>query len=78
MLDTHAVARSLASAGLTDAQVDALTDAFRAAAEHGDHVTRDQFTAGLAQLESRLYRAMLLQAGAIVGAVVAILRFLGS
>ena len=33
--------------------------------------------ADLAALEARLYRAMLLQAGAIVGAVVAILRMLG-
>ena len=53
-------------------------------AEHGDHVTTDKFNAGLAEiraditaLEARIYRAMLIQAGVIVGAVVAILRLLG-
>ena len=47
-------------------------------------MTGDQFAAGIAGLEtklaaaeSRIYRAMLIQAGAIVGAVVAILRLLG-
>ena len=47
MLDTHAVARSLTDAELTPAQADAITNAVRLAAEQGDHVTSDQFKAGL-------------------------------
>lgn len=54
MLDTHAVARSLTDADFTPAQADAITNAVRLAAEHGDHVTIDQFKAGLADLRSDL------------------------
>ena len=50
MLDTHAVARSLTNAEFTPAQADAITDAVRQAAEHGDQVTSDPFTTGLAEL----------------------------
>ena len=41
MLDTLAVARKLADADFTPAQVDAATDAVHTAAAHGDHVTPD-------------------------------------
>ena len=54
MLDTHAVARSLTAADFTPAQADALTDALRAAVEHGDHVTSDQFKAGQAELRAEI------------------------
>ena len=37
----------------------------------------DRIDARIAALEARIYRAMLLQAGVIVGAIVAILRFAG-
>ena len=78
MLDTHAVARSLAAADFTPAQTDAITAAVRAAAEHGDHVTTDHFNAGLAALEARLtWRfagAMAAQTLAIIGAVAALMR----
>ena len=50
MLDTHAVARSLTAADFTPAQADAVTDALRLVAEQGDHVTSDQFKAGLAEI----------------------------
>ena len=50
----------------------ALADAIRQAAEHGEHLTPETLRAELAGLESRLYRAMLVQAGAIVGALVGI------
>ena len=43
MLNTHAMARSLTDAEFTPAQADAITDAVRPAAEHGDQVTSDQF-----------------------------------
>ena len=51
-LDTLAIARTL-----TDADpklADAITAAVREAADHGDHVTSDQFKAGLANLEARI------------------------
>ena len=54
MLDTHAVARSLTDAELTPAQADAITNAVRQAAEHGDHVTSDQFAAGLAEVRTEI------------------------
>ena len=54
MLDTHAVARSLTDAEFTPAQADAITNAVRLAAEHGDHVTSDQFTAGLAGVRTEI------------------------
>ena len=56
----------------------------RQAGEHGDHVTPETLRTEVATLHGainslrpNIYRAMLLQAGAIVGAVVAILRLLG-
>ena len=54
MLDAHAVARSLTDAEFTPAQADAITNAVRLAAEHGDHVTPDQFTAGLAEVRAEI------------------------
>ena len=52
MLDTHAVARSLTDADFTTDQADAITDAIRQAAEHGDHVTPDQFNTAVAAIEA--------------------------
>ena len=52
MLDTHAVARSLTAADFTPAQADALTDALRSVVEQGDHVTSDQFKAGMAEMRA--------------------------
>ena len=77
MRDTHAMARSLTDAKPTPEQADAITAAVRAAAEHGDHVTVDKLHAGLNALAARMYRAMLIQTVAIVGAVVAIPRLRG-
>ena len=54
MLDTHAVARSLTDAEFTPAQADAITNAVRQAAEHGDHVTSDQFAAGIAEVRTEI------------------------
>ena len=84
MFDTYSIARSLSKADLTPAQVDAITEAVRQAADHGDHVTAEQFKTGLAELrtgiaglETRIYRAMLIQMAATIGGTVAILRLLG-
>ena len=84
MFDSLTIARQLTEAGIERAQADVLADAIRQAAEHGEHVTPETLRAELAGLESRLYRAMLVQAGAIVGTlvgiagiVVGVLRLLG-
>lgn len=72
MFDTHAIARRLVKADFTEAQADALTDAIREAAAHGDYVTPELLDARLAGLRADIYRAMLIQAGAIVGSLVSI------
>ena len=54
MLDTHAVARSLTAAEFTPAQADAITNAVRLAAERGDLVTSNQFTAGLSEVRTEI------------------------
>ena len=72
MFDTHAIARSLTDAKLTPDQADAITNAVRLAAELGEHVTPETLRAELAALRADIYRAMLVQAGAIVGALVGI------
>ena len=73
VFETHEIARSLTAADLTPAQADAITAAVRKAAEH-DAAAADTLAtkADLAALEARIYRAMLVQAGAIVGAPVGI------
>ena len=75
VFDTHAIARSSAAAGMNSAHVEALTDALRQAAEHerAEYATRTD----IATLRGDIYRAMLIQAGAIVGAVIGTVRFLG-
>ena len=74
MFDTHAIARRLIDAGLSDKQADALTDALREAAEHdaaGIDVetlaTKTDLRAEVSSLEARLYRAMLMQTAVTVG-----------
>ena len=80
MIDTYAIARRLTDSGLPTKQVDAITDALREAAEHGDHVTPEGLRAEVASLEARLtWRfagAMLAQTLAILGGVLAMLRLL--
>ena len=66
------IARQLTEAGIERAQADVLADAIRQAADRGEYVTPEMLRAELAALESRIYRAMLVQAGAIVGALVGI------
>ena len=59
MLDTLAVSHSLTAAEFAPAQAAAITAAVQQAAEHSDHVTTDQFKAGLAELRTEVagYRA---------------------
>ena len=54
MLDTLAVSRSLTDAEFMPAQAGAISNAVRLATEHGDHVTSDQFTAGLAEVRAEI------------------------
>lgn len=72
MFDSLTIARQLTDAGIDRGHADAMADAIRQAAEHGEHVAPETLRSELAGLESRLYRAMLVQAGAIVGALVGI------
>ncbi len=72
MFDTLAVARALTDADLTPAQAEAIANAVRQAAEHGEHVSPDQFRAGLAELRADLTWRML----AVGGLIVAVLRLL--
>ncbi len=80
VIDTHAIARRLTGSGFSNEQADAITDAVREAAEHGDRVTPEALRAELAGLEARLtWRfagAMLAQTLAILGGVLAMLRLL--
>ena len=54
MVDTHAVARSSTAAEFTPAQADAITNAVRPAAERGDLVTTDQFTADFSEVRTEI------------------------
>ena len=73
MFDTHAIARALTDAGADSKLADAITNAVKQAAEHGDHVTRDVLHAELKSLEASLtWRAL-----GIAGIAVAVLRLLG-
>ena len=72
MFDTHAIARTLTAAGLTPAQVDAITDAVRAAADHGDYPTR----ADLVALELRLIKWIVGTGVAVAAVVIGALRLI--
>ena len=52
MLDTLAVAQRLAAGGVDRDQAEVIADAIRQAVEQGDHVTSDQFKAGIAELRT--------------------------
>ncbi len=81
MFDSLTIARQLAEAGIERAQADALADAIRQAAEHGDHVTAEQLRIEISsstdKLRADIYRAMLVQMAATIAGTVALLRLLG-
>ena len=91
MFDTHAIARSLTAADLTDAQADAITDAVREAAEHDAAVdvdalatkadlarfaTKEELRAEISALELRLVKWIVGTGVACAGLVIAALRLL--
>ena len=87
MFDSLTMARKLTDVGIERTQAEVLADGMRQAAEHGDHVIPDMLRVEVAalhgaiaelraELRADMYRAMLLQTGVTVGAVVAILRLL--
>ena len=78
-LDTHAIARTLTDAGADPKLADAITAAVREAADRGDHVTPDQFKAGLAELDARIANAetrLTWRMLGIAGLVLAVTRLL--
>ena len=76
--DTLHTAETLTEAGVPERQAAAHARAIDEALVEavGDLVTRDNLRAELANLEGRLYRVLLVQAGVIVGAVVALIRLI--
>ena len=54
MFDTLAASQELTQAGLNAEQAAAITHTVQRAVEHGDHVTSDQFKAGLADLRTEI------------------------
>lgn len=54
MLDTLAVARELTAGGVDRNQAEVIAGAIGHAVEQGDHVTSDQFRAGLSELRAEV------------------------
>ena len=84
MLDTLAVARELTAGGVERNQAEVIAGAIGHAVEQGDHVTSDQFKAGLteiraeiAKLGTRLIRRMVGTVVATATLTVGILRLIG-
>ena len=73
MFDSLTIARQLTDAGIDRGHADALADAIRQAAEHGEHVTPDMLRAEIATLRADLTWRMI----AVGGLVVAALRLIG-
>ena len=54
MLDTLSVAREMTAGGIERDQAEVIANAMRKVAEQGDHVTPDQFKAGLAEIRTEI------------------------
>ena len=54
MFDTLAVAQQLAAGGVARGQAEVIAHAIREGVEQGDHVTSDQFKAGLAEVRTEI------------------------
>lgn len=71
MLDTLTAADQLTAAGFESQQAKAIVAVVRSSEESA--VTTPELEAALAKLETRLYRALWIQAGGIVGALVGLI-----
>ena len=85
MFNTLTIARQLVAGGVDRDQAEVIAQAIGDGLDHGDHVTSDQFKAGLAEvrteianLETRLVRWMVGTVIATAALTVGILRFLGT
>ena len=86
MFDTLAIAQQLAAGGVARDQAEVVARAIREGVEQGDHVTSDQFKAGLAEvragiaaLDARIAAVETRLTWRIIGGVAAVgalLRFL--
>ena len=54
MLDTLSVAQELTAGGIDRDQAEVIANAMRRIAQQGDHVTADQFKAGLAEVRTEI------------------------
>ena len=54
MLDTLSVAQELTAGGVDRDQAEVIANAMRKLAQQGDHVTADQFKAGLAEIRTEI------------------------
>ena len=54
MLDTLSVAQELTAGGIDRDQAEVIANAMRKLAQQGDHVTGDQFKAGLAEVRTEI------------------------
>ena len=54
MLDTLSVAQEMTAGGIDRDQAEVIANAMRKLAEQGDHVTADQFKAGLAEVRTEI------------------------
>ena len=54
MLDTLSVAQEMTAGGIERDQAEVIANAMRKVAEQGDHVTPDQFKAGLAEIRTEI------------------------
>ena len=80
MFDSLTMARKLTDAGMDRAQAEVLADCMRQAAEHRERLEpgmlQAEMAALLADFRADMYRAMLLQTGVTVGAIVALVQLL--
>ena len=76
--DTCAAAKTLREAGFDERQAEAAVAVMRdaTAADRNELATKADLRIEIAALEARMYRASWMQAGAIVAAVVALIKLL--
>lgn len=70
-LDTHKTIRKLQSRGFSEEQAEGIIETLT----ESELVTKSDLATAISGLEMRLYRAMLIQTGAITAIVIGILQF---